>query len=189
VKKGHGEGSGLLAPTVTSYVGRSVPGSTATSIIRTYYSSIVLAEVQYYRAVSSRTRSTIVRVRWAKLRDSSLLPIVLVVALLSCHGALGALHDVSPVPSAEHPSAAKQGAFSGQHLVHHLVAHPGCLDYAAALTAVFVGAALALLLNSARAWRSTCAPPLAAWGFPTIFVASLPPARGAPSPFLQVFRL
>ncbi len=117
------------------------------------------------------------------------MPLALVVALLACHGAVGPLHQVSPPPAAEHPSAAEEGAFSGQHLVHHLVGHPGSSECDAALTAVFFGAALALLLCSARASGKICAPPFVARSFPPNFVASLPMTREAPFLFLQVFRL
>jgi hypothetical protein len=125
----------------------------------------------------------------AKLRDTKLLPITLVVALLACHGAAGALHQIPAPPATEHPSASELGAFSGQHLIHHLVGLQPCFECDAVLPGVIVGATLALLLASARAWRKICAPPLTAWSLRTVFVASLPLIREALFPFLQVFRL
>lgn len=125
-----------------------------------------------------------------------LLSAVLVVALLICHGALGALHQVSwpatppggmhHATAAQDAAAALQGHTSG-HPPDRRAGHPvGSSDYAAALFSVLLlGTILALLLR-VTPWRESSSgaggvglarPP-----------AGLPPPRGPTAPLLQVFR-
>lgn len=117
-----------------------------------------------------------------------LVAALLVVALILCHGVLGALHQVSSW-SAEHAgghhAAAAAPAAVDHHAEHHggLVAHT---DYAAAIFVVLLGAVLVLLSGRFPARGLAIAHRL----FGRVFLPlSLLPRRGPTLPLLQVFRL
>ncbi|MDX6379808.1 MAG: hypothetical protein QOI57_832 [Rubrobacteraceae bacterium] len=123
-----------------------------------------------------------------------LLPALLIVALLLCHGILGFAHQLSchtcePAGSLgmHHGSAADtEGPASsdaGNDITHEL----GCLSYAAVLLTTF-GAALLGLLLTVRSWREVeTRRSMFRWHY-SLVVA--PRSRGRPtSPSLQVFRL
>ena len=112
---------------------------------------------------------------------------LLVVALILCHGALGALHQASSWP-AEHAGAYHAAAASPASVDHHAEQHGGPVantDYAAALFVALLGAALVLLSGRFLA-RGFAAHRV----FGRVFVplSTLPP-RGPTPPLLQVFRL
>ena len=115
-----------------------------------------------------------------------LVAALLAVALLLCHGALGALHQASSWP-VEHATGhhAPPTAPMDHHAEHHgvPVAHA---DYAAALFVVLLGAALALLARRFLAWGLAAAPRLFGRVSLSFF---LRPPRGPTLPLLQVFRL
>ena len=111
---------------------------------------------------------------------------LLLVALLFCHGFLGALHQVCGPsehshPAGEHPSHT-QGDSSD-----HPAAHLGCSEYAAVLISVLFGAIIALLLSGVRAWRKLHDSPRLLKRFLPPLILHLP--RGPTAPVLQVFRL
>ena len=120
-----------------------------------------------------------------------LVAALLIVALLLCHGALGALHQASTPRAVEHA-----GGHDGAHAtVQHASADHGVgdndgpvahADYAAVLFVVLLGAAF-LLLSGRFAARGLVVSSRASWRVPST-LALLPP-RGPTLPFLQVFRL
>ena len=117
-----------------------------------------------------------------------LVAALLVVALLLCHGALGALHQASPRPDVHtggHHDAASQAVSAQGHAAHHdaPVAHA---DYAAALFVVLLGAALALFAN--RFLVRSLAISSLAFGRAYLRLVLVPPPTPVP-PILQVFRL
>lgn len=124
-----------------------------------------------------------------------LLSVLMVVALLLCHGALGALHQVSwpaAPEGAHHATVAGDAAAASQghaveHPWEHRAGHPtGPSDYAAALFSVLLlGTVLALLLGAASPWGSAAGPDNIGL---TPSPAGLPPPRGPTVPLLQVFR-
>ncbi len=126
-------------------------------------------------------------------RSGGLLAIVLAVALLLCHGALGAHHQLHQTSAADGPPAVGHLAHGG-HADAHGVAqgsngeHGGCsacVAYAAVLLVVSLGA---LLWRSGRglAWARMADPSLSSLGF---VARVLRQARGPTLPVLQVFRL
>ena len=83
--------------------------------------------------------------------------LVLLVALLLCHGLLGVAHQLAGLLDGPHHSA--QGPFHapagdrGDHPGdHHRLGH---LDYTAALVSILFGAVIGLLLSGARAWDAS----------------------------------
>ena len=114
-----------------------------------------------------------------------LVAALLIVALILCHGALGALHQVSSWP-AEH--AGGHHAAAPAPVNHHAEHHGGPMahtDYAAALFVALLGATLVLLsgrflargLSAHRVFKRVLVP-----------LSPLPP-RGPTLPLLQVLRL
>ena len=116
---------------------------------------------------------------------------LLVVCLLLCHGAFGALHLISgpltlPVAAGEHaanhsPAEGHDGTTNGGHPVHYHTS-PG---YFAVLLGLFVGVAL-LLLGHARRGYASYAPRFVGNRVPVVF-GNFP--RGPTAPSLQVFRI
>ncbi len=128
-------------------------------------------------------------------RFLGLLTLVLVVALLLCHGALGAHHQVhqastgdleraSGHASHEHDRGA-HGVGAGGHSEGCESDCSSCVAYFAVLLVVSLGALL-WLLRGARSWTSIAASLLSTLQF----VSPVPqPPRGPVLPLLQVFRL
>ena len=121
--------------------------------------------------------------RSARERLLPLLLLLLVGALLLCHGAFGPLHQLSNAALSKHlmvghPSH-QQGLADG---------HPvGAPDYAASLFALLLGMVYGLLRREARVRDALSALRRTGW-LPTTAVFQLP--RGPDPPlFLQVFRL
>lgn len=114
------------------------------------------------------------------------LALLVLVALLFCHGFLGAMHQIpGPLGLTHH--------LVGEHLPHtpedsdeHSGMPTGHLDYAVALFVVLFGAVLGLLLGDVRKWGRLVAPRLPRRFFPP---PALYLARGSTVALLQVFRL
>lgn len=133
-----------------------------------------------------------VPVAWS---SRGLLALLLVGALLLCHGVYGALHQMhqiscaSVLPAAEHSSHTHaHEAGDGEHPGE--TGSEGCLGkvaYAATLLLISTGAILRLL-NGGRARAKVPAPSLRMRSFPPLI---LHPARGPtlPPALLQAFRL
>jgi hypothetical protein len=119
------------------------------------------------------------------------LSLLLVAALLACHGAFGALHQLPGhgLQEEEHSSAMAQGAGPEEHPSHHGEEEPppGGSNYAAVIFVVLLGAALALRLGGSRLRVAHLARWEAERRFPTDVALYLP--RGPTAPVLQVFRL
>src|SRR5215216_5264713 len=116
-----------------------------------------------------------------------LLALLLVGALLLCHGVFGVLHRCSD-PSMpmhqdhEHLSFMEKGTSTHEHTPCHAAG----AEYFAVLFAAFLGLVLGLLLTGTRLWASLAAPLTAGRRFaPLVFH----PPRGPTLPVLQVFRL
>lgn len=122
----------------------------------------------------------------------NLAPLVL-VALLSCHGFLGAPQHVSVPPEHPHDALYLVGEHA-EHLPHvpakkagdHPGVHIGYSGYAAALISVLLGVVIGLLLSGVRMWSKHAASWLPGRSFPPLIVL---PARSPTAPFTQVFRL
>jgi ABC-type nitrate/sulfonate/bicarbonate transport system permease component len=112
-----------------------------------------------------------------------LLPLLLVGALLLCHGAFGALHQLEAPVLSGHSTVVEHTSHQEEHGTaddHPLGAH----DYAAALFALLLGMVYALL----RGVVWDVFPTSRRTGSPaTTRTFHLP--RGPSPPFLQVFRL
>jgi hypothetical protein len=144
--------------------------------------------------IMSKGRS---RVDWARVARVRGLALLLVGALLLCHGVFGALH-LCPTPRADVPAAQHTGH---EHVSHgagasthehqeacHLM-HAGKY-FAVLLTAFVLGIVLGLLLllMGVRLWSRIPASPPAF--FRSLCPAMRYPPRGPISPpLLQVFRL
>lgn len=128
----------------------------------------------------------------------SLAPLVL-VALLSCHGFLGAPQHVTGPPDHPHDASHLQSDHAGhvEHVEHsthapagevndHPGIHIGYSGYAAALISVLLGAVIGLLLSGVRAWSKHAASWLPERSFPPLIFL---PARRPTAPLTQVFRL
>lgn len=113
---------------------------------------------------------------------------LLLVALLACHGFLGAPHHAPGLSDHSHldeghPSHALAEELSDDHPGLHL-GHSG---YAVVLISLLIGATLGLLLSGARACRKPAAAPrLAERSLPPLV---LHPSLGPTAPLVQVFRL
>ncbi len=111
------------------------------------------------------------------------------VALLLCHGALGALHQASSQVVEQgaggHHVPVSGSSASGHHAKDHSdsVAHA---DYAAALFVVLLGTALALFVGRFRTRALVMPPRLFGRVSRPLF---LRPPRGPTLQLLQVFRL
>jgi hypothetical protein len=128
-------------------------------------------------------------------RFRGLVTVVLAVALLLCHGALGAHHQAhqsssgdleqaSGHASHEHDRGA-HGVGAGGHSEGYERGCSSCVAYFAVLLVVSLGALL-WLLSGVRSWTSIAATLLS----PLRFVSPLPQLpRGPVLPVLQVFRL
>lgn len=118
-----------------------------------------------------------------------LVAALLIVALLLCHGALGALYQASLQAvehgGGHHAHAMERPAPADHGMGHHagLVAHA---DYAAVLFGVLLGATLVLIPGRFPALSFAAAPcaPRPAYIQPVLI-----PPRGPILPLLQVFRL
>jgi hypothetical protein len=113
-----------------------------------------------------------------------LLSLLLVGALLLCHGALGSLHQLECCVLFEHPLTEYTS-----HQEEHGAADDhtsGARDYAAALFVLLLGMIYALLRREARD-RYALPAPRRSGLLPAIKTFHLP--RGPDPPLLQVFRL
>jgi hypothetical protein len=113
------------------------------------------------------------------------MALLLLVALLFCHGFMGAFHQLPDPPEhsrvmGEHSSHAPAGGSGG-----HSGLHLGHSDYAAVLISILFGAIIGLL-SGVRMWRGLTAPQFPERTFPPLI---LHPARGPTAPLIQVFRL
>jgi hypothetical protein len=135
-----------------------------------------------------------VPVRWSR---RGLLALLLVGALLLCHGAYGALHQLHQtsgttlLPAAEPSSSSSHththGAEDGEHPGAAGEGCIGCVPYAATLLVFFLGTAAVWFLSASRGWsRGMAALPSSGRLFSP---GELHPARGPTLPALQVFRL
>lgn len=134
--------------------------------------------------------------RWDPLRmagDSGLLPVLLIAAVLLCHGALGSAHQVwcdpceqTGEPKAHHGSAAVTVEDEGGQEENGHAGGLAGIPYAAVLTALLGVALLGLLgITRGRLEASTSRP--SGWHlFPTVPHHR---PRGPTLPSLQVFRL
>lgn len=126
---------------------------------------------------------------------SAALALLLAVALLLCHGVLGAHHQMHEVANADGSPAFEHPAHgSVSHMGAHSVEqqpngeHDGCstcVAYAAVLLIVSLKVLL-WLLNGTLAWTRKAEPSLPSLGLATP-VSN--PTRGPTLPVLQVFRL
>ena len=127
-------------------------------------------------------------------RSGNLVALVLAVALLLCHGALGAhhqLHQASPADAAPVIGHLAHGGHADAHGVGQGSngEHGGCsacVAYAAVLLVVSLGALLRRLGRGLLVWVRMADPFLSSLGFTA---PVLHPARGPTLPVLQVFRL
>jgi hypothetical protein len=112
-----------------------------------------------------------------------LLPLLLVGALLLCHGAFGSLHQIEAPVHFDHSPVVGHTSHEQEHGAAD-DQPPGAHDYAAALFALLLGMVYALLLGVARdifpASRRT-------GSLATTRTFHLP--RGPSPPLFQVFRL
>ena len=116
-----------------------------------------------------------------------LLALVLVGAILVCHGVFGALHLCSSHEGHMHQEHGHPSVEKG------MAAHdepPSChvsgADYFAVLLTAFLGLVLGLPLRSARSWVSVAEPPAVERRFTSLVFY---PPRGPTLPVLQVCRL
>lgn len=113
--------------------------------------------------------------------------LVLLVALLLCHGLLGVAHQLAgPLDSTHHSVEGSSQApveDRGDYPDDHRL---GYSDYVAALVSILFGAVIGLLLSGARTWDASAAPRLLRRYFPPLVFYS---ARGPTPPLTQVFRL
>ena len=133
--------------------------------------------------------------RPTKPGKSAALTLLLAVALLLCHGVLGARHQLHQVSSASVSPAFGNPTHGGVgHTDAHSVeqqpngGHDGCstcVAYAAVLLIVSLRVLL-WLLNGTLAWARKAEPSLSSLG---LAVPVPHPARGPTLPALQVFRL
>lgn len=134
------------------------------------------------------------RMRFVSVNGSPtnrLLSLLLVAALLVCHGAFGVLHQfpVHDMQEEEHSSAMERGADPEEHPSHHGGGEhlSGGSNYAAVIFVVLLGAALVLRLGGLRLRVAQVVRRQAGRKFPTAVAPYLP--RGPTAPVLQVFRL
>ena len=138
----------------------------------------------------------------ARLTSHRVLSLVLIWALLLCHGAFGALHMVAdPVVTNPAPASLSTGEPVTAHHAsgHHEVAgqddrtgherqanHAGAEYFAVLLGTIFGGLALWALRRNASRRHGTSSAKLRSWGTPPAIVI-LP--RGPTLTLLQAFRL
>jgi hypothetical protein len=125
---------------------------------------------------------------FAGLVKSKRLSLLLVVALLLCHGVFGALHLCStpPVPTHqdhEHASFVDEVLDAHEHTACHLTG----VDYFAVLFGSFLGLILGLLLKGVRSWVDAIAPLIIVGSRFTPVVVH--PRREPTLTVLQVFRM
>ena len=112
------------------------------------------------------------------------MTVLLVGALLLCHGAFGWMHQVQDAPIPAH-LAAKHASHQAGHGTAD--GHPPVeSDYAAAFFALLIGLVYALLRRAARTTPALPAPRLTGRPLPAT-ISHLP--RGHTPSLLQVFRL
>lgn len=117
---------------------------------------------------------------------------MVVVALLACHGALGALHVVPNVPEpavsgSGHPVAHQASEPGGDGAPESDSSHTGSADCAVVLFIFLSGAALWSLAWVNRGRRSTA--PRRPLHVPLIWRSGSVHIRGPDAPTLQVFRI
>lgn len=124
-------------------------------------------------------------------RPGGFLPVLLIGALLLCHGVLGFTHEMSRGCDGPHPMviAAPTGGHAADHSGGHGTEDPACghtlTAYFAVVLALFGAAFLGLLLGAQKRRRDSGSPPRGPYPSPT--TAHLP--RGPTVPLLQVYRL
>lgn len=128
-------------------------------------------------------------------RFRGLLALVLAVALLLCHGALGAHHQAHQISTGDFEQASgrashehdrgEHGVGAGRHSEGDESDCSSCVAYFAVLLVVSLGTLL-WLLRGARSWTSIAAFLLSPLRFVSLV---LQPPRGPALPILQVFRL
>lgn len=126
------------------------------------------------------------------VRDGGLLPMLLIMAVLLCHGVLGSLHQVScHACEAAQPQIMHQGSIAETDGAAHGVAGDGQAGslggtaYAAVLITL-LGAAILGLIGIARAWLEV---PVSRAPWRRLVPTSPHRQRGPSLPSLQVFRL
>ena len=135
------------------------------------------------------------RVVWGARARRGTVALLLVVALLLCHGLYGASHQVhrfgpeapgqEVVPHSNQHHAAHD-THGGDDQGEGHAWHPDGMAYAASLSVVLLAAAFALALGGTRIGARAA---LAAAPGRRYAPSFLRPARGSPLPVLQVFRL
>jgi len=116
------------------------------------------------------------------------LALLLVGAILLCHGVLGVLHlcSTSTVPvhqTHEHPSFTDETVAGHDHPVCHLTG----AEYFAVLYTAFLGLLFGLLLKGARLWGRVASFRTSKPSLPSL--VAHPPRGPTNLPVLQVFRL
>jgi hypothetical protein len=129
------------------------------------------------------------------------LALLLVGALLLCHGVYGVSHQIfatqhaeqphhSHAPQADHTDTHGAGG-GGEHSTEGQGGDPGGhlghVVYAAALLAISLGAVVLWPLSGTRTWTRNVLPSLPEHLFRPVFL--LRPMRSPDLPLLQVFRL
>ena len=124
--------------------------------------------------------------------NGGVLPVLLIAALLLCHGVLGFAHQVSygtceptEISGVHHGSAAETGESDAENTGDHTTDGLGHLSYAAVLLAAF--GAMLLVLLGVRRWREAPPPRSIFRRHHLPFITRRP--RGPTLPSLQVLRL
>ena len=162
--------------------------------MRAVRSATIKRDLRLYSATVSRylKRCSASAGRPASLSGpGGFLPVLLIGALLLCHGVLGYAHEMSRGCDGPHPMQTATAA--GEHAAGHTGGHgtedPACghtlTAYFAVVLALFGAAFLGFLLGAQERQRAVVSP--ARRSFPLSGIAYLP--RGPTLPFLQVYRL
>ena len=128
---------------------------------------------------------------WA-VRDSGLLPVLLIVAVLLCHGVLGSLHQVSchacgaaQPQIMHHGFVAETGADEGENAVDGQADGLGGTAYAAVVIGA-LGVVLLGLIGIVRGWLEV---PVSRTSWRRLIPTAPHRPQGPSLPSLQVFRL
>lgn len=149
-------------------------------------------------AYAALSYTEMVMLRFASLKrrfalPGGFLPVLLIAAVLLCHGVLGVAHLIScdayksvESSGSHHGSTTDSGGVGDGQTGEHAPCGLGAIGYAAVVLVAFGVAFLGLLL-AARRWREsgTLRSAFRRY-FPQVFV---PRPRGPTLPSLQVFRL
>lgn len=153
----------------------------------TFSTMLLLAPFEKPLAPPGERRGT----SWA-MGDGGLLPLLLIVAVLLCHGLLGAAHQVSchsceaaQPETVHHGSVTGTGADDGGDAMGSQADGLGGTAYAAVMIAA-LGVALLGLIGTVRV-RTVAPIPRAPWW--RLFPSVSRHLRGPSLPSLQVFRL